>query len=91
MPLCHVAKYCKEVVIPDKNGNPIGGLTCKDVCEHLGIPPGYTKWTMVKGPGNLRAPEQSVRLLDTDTGHTVELSFAECREVIKAYRLAGGK
>lgn len=93
MPLCHAAKACKEVVIPDKNGNPIGGLTCSSFCNNVKLPPGYEWWTAVDGATDAlaSAPPGTVRLLDTDTGDIVQLTFAECRAVMRAYRMAGGR
>lgn len=89
MPLCHASKACKEVVIPDKNGNPIGGLTCSSFCNNVKLPPGYEWWDRRVSPGLAAAP-RVVRMLDTDSGLVVELTFAECRAIIRAYREAGG-
>lgn len=90
MPLCHTKQACKEVVIPDKNGNPLGGLTCASFCDTIKLPPGYEWWELSTGPNaKLRAPRRprdTVTLLDTDTGLMHEFSREECLAVMRAYR-----
>lgn len=85
MPLCHTKTYCKDVVIPDKDGKPIGGITCKEICESLGEkpPPGYTPWNpAMEEPG--RAPGLGVLVFtDTDTGESVALTQQELRTIIR--------
>lgn len=94
MPLCHSKTACKEVVVPDKNGNPIGGLSCASFCDTIKLPPGYEWWESASSPNaNLRAPQRRdvVVLLDTDTGLLYELTRAECRTIMRAYREKWGR
>lgn len=90
MPMCLTKTICKEVVIPDKNGNPIGGLTCKDICNHLGVPPGWKEWTAVAGEYDLTAamplPRDRLRVMDMNTGVVIELTRAEARFITRAAR-----
>lgn len=79
MPLVHVCAkttHCKEVVIPDSNGNPVGGITCGAWCKGK-APPGYVPWK--KPPGTFFDAVLPVTLVfeDTDTGATVELDKSD--------------
>lgn len=89
MPLVHVELMCKEVVIPDKKGKPIGGLTCKYL-EKPGN--GYTPWNLKKKPsGQLDSySEPELHFMDTDTGEILSLGLSEATVICLALRKAVG-
>lgn len=92
MPLKHVPPermYCKEVVIPDSNGNPVGGLTCKKFSPGS-QGPGYEPWSRVDPSGQL-APATPVVLVfqETSTGEFIELTAADINTILTTARKEG--
>lgn len=67
-------RYCKEVVIPDKKGKPVGGLTCGSF--KVGQqPPGYEPWDR---PGQ---PDDGI-VVAIDADQAVELTRDDVRALV---------